>query len=150
MKQVQVRFDVNRASPAEIAAHLLECSAAFVPPLAGRVDIAAYAAKIAERAACFEAWHGAGLVGLVAAYDAGSEAFITNVSVAPGFRGQGIAKMLLQACLQRMAGASRRRILLEVNRDNAAAIRLYESMGFRIASRAAEQVYMERDGLEKL
>jgi ribosomal protein S18 acetylase RimI-like enzyme/SAM-dependent methyltransferase len=144
--RAQVRFDVNRASPAEIALHLIECSAAFVPPLAGRIDIAEYAAKLAERAVRFEAWDGMGVVGLVAAYDGGSNVFISNVSVAPGFRGQGIAKTLLRTCLQQMASAPRRRIQLEVNQGNAAAIRLYESMGFQIASRTGEQVYMERDG----
>jgi ribosomal protein S18 acetylase RimI-like enzyme len=144
--QVQVRLDVNRASPEEIARHLIECSAAFVPPLAERVDIASYAAKIAEHAVRFEAWDGRGLAGLVAVYEnAGSEAFITNVSVAPRLRGQGVARMLLRACLQQMTATARRCIRLEVNRGNAAAIRLYESMGFQVESRSGEQVYMECD-----
>ena len=64
---------IRRADNASIGeardrAHLAHCDAHFVPPLSGRVDIDAYAAKIADQAERFEAWAGGRSSGLVAAY----------------------------------------------------------------------------------
>ena len=53
-----VAFEMNTASEAQIVDHLARCDADFVPPLASRVDIAAYAQKIVDRATRFEAWDG--------------------------------------------------------------------------------------------
>ncbi|WP_143599115.1 GNAT family N-acetyltransferase [Variovorax boronicumulans] len=137
---------VDRASADEIARHLRECSDSFAPPLAGRVDIAAYAEKIASKAVRFEAWDAAlGLVGLVAVYDnAGLDVFVTNVSVAPSCRGAGLAQRLLQSCFDRMDLPRARRYRLEVNQRSEAAVRLYARMGFVPASKTGELICMER------
>lgn len=145
-QEERFQFEVDRASAAEIARHLRECSDSFEPPLAERVDIAAYAEKIAGKAIRFEAWDAAsGLVGLVAVYDnAGLEVFVTNVSVAPSCRGSGLAKHLLQSCFDRMDVPAARRYRLEVNQRSEAAVRLYTRMGFAPVSQAGELISMER------
>jgi ribosomal protein S18 acetylase RimI-like enzyme len=122
----------NTASAAAVAAHLAACDASFVPPLSGRVDVDAYAAKIAGRAERFEAWSGDTLAGLVAAYagDPDGTAFITNVSVLPAFARRGIAAALLQDCIAWLRGAGRHWARLEVSGDNSAAIHLYRGFGF--------------------
>ena len=128
-----ISYAVNRAGIAAIAAHLARCDAHFIPPLSGRVDIDAYAAKIASHAERFEAWVGRALVGMVAAYcnDPSRRAgFITSVSVAPERSGEGIATRLLEDCIRHARRARFTLIRLSVNRGNAVAIRLYERCGF--------------------
>ena len=51
-----VAFEMNTASEVQIVDHLARCDADFIPPLANRVDLAAYAQKIVDRATRFEAW----------------------------------------------------------------------------------------------
>ncbi|MBO4890292.1 MAG: ribosomal protein S18-alanine N-acetyltransferase [Lachnospiraceae bacterium] len=55
---------------------------------------------------------------------------ITNVMILPGYRGRGIAKMMLTELLEtgRQLGACD--FTLEVRVSNEPAIRLYESLGF--------------------
>ncbi|QRF58540.1 N-acetyltransferase [Variovorax paradoxus] len=146
MQPERFELAVDRASADQIAGHLRECSESFTPPLAGRVDIAAYAEKIARRATRFEAWDAAsGLVGLVAVYDNPQlEVFVTNVSVAPSCRGAGLARRLLQGCFDRMDIPHARRYRLEVDPRSEAAVRLYTRMGFVPVSQVGEMISMER------
>jgi ribosomal protein S18 acetylase RimI-like enzyme len=128
-----ITYALNRAGIAEVAAHLTLCDAHFVPPLSGRVDIDAYAAKIARHAERFEAWAGRELVGMVAAYcndPSRHAAFITGVSVVPERGGEGIATRLLEDCIQHARRARFTLVRLSVDLGNAAAIRLYERCGF--------------------
>ncbi|MCP5249909.1 MAG: GNAT family N-acetyltransferase [Candidatus Accumulibacter sp.] len=128
-----VDYRVNQASEAAIAEHLRRCDGDFVPPLSGRVEIDAYARKIAGKATRFEAWAGDVLVGLVAAYCNDHQrgiAYITSVSVLRGWTGRGIAGRLLDDCAKQASATGLRQVSLEVMRDNAAAIGLYSKNGF--------------------
>lgn len=128
-----VKYRLNEASEAEIAEHLLSCDADFVPPLSGRVEINAYAKKIAGKAARFEAWSDGRLVGLVAVYCNDSEkriAYITSVSVVRESTGKGIAGSLMKRCIARIKALGMRQISLEVASGNTPAIGLYEKSGF--------------------
>lgn len=128
----QIEFCLNRASVAEIAAHLLRCNECFVPPLSGRVEIGGYAHKVASRATRFEAWDGA-LIGLVAIYcneAEGRTAYITSVSVLPGWQGRGIASHLLEQCIAQTRAQGFEGIELEVDGENFGATKLYEKRGF--------------------
>lgn len=135
---------LNTATAQQVEVHLALCDAQFVPPLHARVDIPAYAAKIVARAHRFEAWSGDTLVGLVAAYvdDAAARAFVTNVSVLPAWSGRGVASALLLRCIAHARGARMGEIRLEVDRRNAAAISLYERIGFRHAAGEGPQAAM--------
>ncbi|MBA3023715.1 MAG: GNAT family N-acetyltransferase [Proteobacteria bacterium] len=133
-----IEFGSNQASEAEIAEHLLHCDADFVPPLSGRVEINDYVSKIARKATRFEAWSGAKLVGLVAAYCNDHEqriAYITSVSVLKAYMGKGIAASLMKQCIEHAKTLGMRQISLEVASANAPAIGLYEKSGF-IAGKA--------------
>ncbi len=59
---------------------------------------------------------------------AGDEAEILTLCVAPGARRTGVARGLLDTYFRHVGGQTR--IVLEVAVDNAAAIALYESVGF--------------------
>jgi len=56
---------------------------------------------------------------------------VMNVAVAPSHRRRGIARELLQSFFEQTSGDEQRGYTLEVRVSNAAAIALYESLGFR-------------------
>jgi [ribosomal protein S18]-alanine N-acetyltransferase len=55
---------------------------------------------------------------------------VMNVAVHDEYRGQGVATQLLNRLFELTAGDDRRGYTLEVRVSNAAAIRLYERLGF--------------------
>lgn len=143
-----IEFCENRATVQQLAGHLQACDTDFMPPLNGRVVIGDYARKIADRALRFEAWADGELVGLVAAYcnDVDSRtAYVTSVSVLHGWQGRGIARQLLERCLEQAKTTGFRRIELEVGRENAAAIRLYEKLGFAVGQAGEPCIRMYRE-----
>jgi GNAT superfamily N-acetyltransferase/2-polyprenyl-3-methyl-5-hydroxy-6-metoxy-1,4-benzoquinol methylase len=143
-----LEYASNAASEVEIAEHLLRCDADFVPPLSSRVDVRAYARKIAGKASRFEAWSGRALVGLVAAYCNDQErriAYITSVSVLREWTGKGVAARLIGRCLAHAAAAGMRWVSLEVGKDNAPAIALYEKSGFVLGQATGSFVAMNLD-----
>ncbi len=62
---------------------------------------------------------------------AADEREILNLAVAPGFRRNGVAKALWEACIEGFAGS----IFLEVRESNSAAIKFYKSHCFQEVSR---------------
>lgn len=58
------------------------------------------------------------------------EGQITNVSVKKAFRRQGVASILLSACLQKGSEMGLTSYTLEVRESNLSAIALYEKFGF--------------------
>ena len=140
-----IEFLLNKASVAQIAEHLLQCDADFVPHLSGRVEIGDYAQKIASKATRFEAWSGGTLVGLVAAYCNDQEnhiAYITSVSVLRAWTSNGIAARLVGQCVEHAKTSGMRQISLEVREENTPAIKLYEKSGFVAAKADAPFVTM--------
>jgi ribosomal protein S18 acetylase RimI-like enzyme len=130
MRSLQYRRDT--ATTDDVHAHLMRCDADFTPPLSARLDLGDYAAKLAERAARFEAWDGGELVGLVAAYvtPGAPEAFISNVSVISELRRHGVAATLVAHCIDRARGVGAATLKLEVATADRAAGRFYEKLGF--------------------
>ncbi|MCP5182205.1 MAG: GNAT family N-acetyltransferase [Pseudomonadales bacterium] len=112
------------------------------------MNIDAYAVKLTENAARFEAYHHAELVGLVAAYcndDSRRVAHISNVSVLRQWQGKGVAQQLLRTCLQHAMELGFERIELQVGVDSAGAIRLYARAGFRRMETKGPFVQMRLD-----
>ncbi len=65
------------------------------------------------------------------------EAELCSIAVAPEVRGRGGGRVLLESHLARLANRGVRRVVLEVDRDNAPARRLYERFGFTEVGRRA-------------
>ena len=63
------------------------------------------------------------------------EAYLTFLYTRPEFRGAGIAKFILYHLIQ---SCSSRDIVLHVSADNAAAVLLYQSFGFKIEERVSD------------
>lgn len=78
---------------------------------------------------------GRSLAGFILSRLAGGEAEILSVAVTQARRGRGLARMLLDLHLRRLAGLGARAVFLEVDEDNAPARRLYQRAGFREVGR---------------
>jgi ribosomal-protein-alanine N-acetyltransferase len=74
----------------------------------------------------------AGQTGLILARVVADEAEILALAVAPGSRRRGTGSTLLRAAMREAAERGARTMLLEVARRNAAALKLYQTAGFRI------------------
>ena len=78
-------------------------------------------------AAMNEAGRAVGMCGLIIGP---FEAEVMNVAVHPDYRGQGIARCLMQVLLEAGEARGVKEFTLEVRAGNAAAIHVYESCGF--------------------
>ena len=70
------------------------------------------------------------IVGFAGVWLIVDEGHITNIAVAPYYRGRQIGKRILEKLLQELRDRSIRRATLEVRASNKAAINLYQSYGF--------------------
>jgi ribosomal-protein-alanine N-acetyltransferase len=85
------------------------------------------------------------IVGFCACWVIEDEVHVNTIAVEPGWRRKGIASALLKETLER---TNARSATLEVRRSNAAALGLYEKLGFKItAVRARYYGNPEEDGL---
>jgi [ribosomal protein S18]-alanine N-acetyltransferase len=75
------------------------------------------------------------LVGFIFSRCAADEAEILSVAIAPGWKGRGLSRQLLDLHLRRLAGIGVRSVYLEVGQSNAPACRLYRRAGFREVGR---------------
>jgi ribosomal protein S18 acetylase RimI-like enzyme len=72
------------------------------------------------------------VAGTVAMIPCEDDAFeLTKMAVDPAFRGHGIGGKMMRACIDFTRGAGRRRIILESNTKQVAAIQLYRKFGFK-------------------
>lgn len=140
-----IEYKKDTAGERDIYLHLQACAANFTPPLTERVDVQAYAKKLSQKAVNFEAWQNGLLTGLIAAYLNKAEglAFITNVSVDKNLMGGGIAHTLLANCIDHAKEAGLTRIRLEVNANNAQAIRFYQKFSFQTESSNNDSLFMK-------
>ncbi len=90
-----------------------------------------YDAVIAPGGQVFFALSGDDVAGTVAMIPFEDDAFeLTKMAVDPAFRGRGIGDKLMRACVDFACSRERRRIILESNTKQAAAIQLYRKVGF--------------------
>ena len=142
-----IEYLSNHASEGQIAQHLFQCDADFVPPLNTRVDINDYANKIVRKAVRFEAWSDSILIGLVAVYCNDHQVrigYITSVSILKAWTKKGIAAHLMEQCVMYVKSSGMHEISLEVASDNVPAISLYEKNGFVAGSTNSSFVTMNR------
>jgi ribosomal-protein-alanine N-acetyltransferase len=80
---------------------------------------------------------GRAFAGFVMSRIASGEAEILSIAVAVPKKGKGLAGRLLRHHLGRLAALAVRTVFLEVDEDNAPALRLYRRAGFREVGRRA-------------
>lgn len=86
-----------------------------------------------DKAHYFVAKLGGTLVGYIGTWIIFDEAHITNVAVAPEYRGYGIGRALMEGLIQFCWSRGVTRATLEVRRSNTVAQSLYTSLGFTVA-----------------
>ncbi|KXS39739.1 MAG: ribosomal-protein-alanine N-acetyltransferase [Halomonadaceae bacterium T82-2] len=91
----------------------------------------ALASSAYELWGAYDSATGTELLGYAALYRLPFEAELQAITVAPGARRRGIARLLIERLLVRAAAWRSERLLLEVRASNAAALALYAAMGFR-------------------
>ncbi|MGC8873130.1 MAG: GNAT family N-acetyltransferase [Chloroflexia bacterium] len=64
-----------------------------------------------------------------------SEAYVSDVAVAPGARGRGIGTCMLQKAEEIARSWGKRALVLDVSARNEGAIRLYRRLGYRLERR---------------
>ncbi len=90
-----------------------------------------YEAVIAPGGQVFFAMSGSDVAGTVAMIPYEDDAFeLTKMAVDPAFRGKGIGDKLMEACIEFARASGRRKIILESNTKQIAAIKLYRKVGF--------------------
>jgi ribosomal protein S18 acetylase RimI-like enzyme len=95
--------------------------------------------SVAANAAQFVALDGDMVVGWADIFPAWAHAVAHTGSLGmgllPAWRGQGLGRSLLLACITKAQAQGITRITLQARADNTAAIRLYESVGFQHEAR---------------
>jgi len=74
---------------------------------------------------------GGSLVGYAGLWFDGRDAQVMTVATDSGYQGRGIGRRMLTALLDHAREVGAESVLLEVRVDNAPALHLYESLGFR-------------------
>lgn len=143
--RTDIIFSRNRSTIDHIYNHLKLCNSKFTPPLSGRVDLERYSAKIFYKGTNFEAWHDNLLVGIVAAYfdvSLRKSAYVTNVSVDSDHSNLGIAKFLMERCLEFAKASNVNEVVLHVFKGNERLIKFYAKFGFEVVVCVDEQMEM--------
>lgn len=84
------------------------------------------------------------IMGFILTRIAADEAEIITIAVDPAQRGRGIGAALVTSAAAEAKAFGASSLILEVAEDNAAAIRLYERLGFDVIGR--RPAYYEREG----
>src|SRR5688572_3713988 len=91
-----------------------------------------YEAIITPGGQVFFAISGSDVIGTVAMIPYEQDAFeLTKMAVDPAYRGHGIGEKLMDACIDFTRRSSRKRIILESNTRQVAAVQLYRKFGFK-------------------
>lgn len=141
-----MNINFSRKSDYEsIYLHLQECNEDFSPHLNERVKLSYFAEKITNNAITFCAKDSHKLVGLISCYyNNGSYGFINHVSVHSKYKGLGIAKTLMNMCIDYAIENFYSIIILKVFSENEAAIKLYTKLGFKIIDDNSDYIVMIR------
>jgi ribosomal protein S18 acetylase RimI-like enzyme len=136
--------NINQSSEA-VYSYLNENSHVFIPPLKPRVDVLAYAQKIAAHAQQFWLYQSERAVGFAACYfndPANITGFITSISVISDAQGTGAGTLLLNEVIRYAQEKRTAQIRLEVFEENEHAIVFYKRKGFQVVGNVDQKLIM--------
>ena len=67
--------------------------------------------------------------------------YVHGIGVIPAYRRQGLAKYVLGTSLRRAAANGHKKMILEVDSENQAALGLYESLGFKTVKGSVSYIW---------
>jgi len=70
--------------------------------------------------------------GFIISYQKRDFGYISVLAILPEFRSRGYARILIRTAMEHLRHASQRSIRIHVEKENTAARKLHESMGFTI------------------
>ena len=119
--------------PAEIRSLILDEQRRQGENFINTVSVECYVSKIEKNAEFICHFASGECIGFVAYYcndPTSKNAFVTLLLVSPEGRGKGVARGLMKAALCILQSRGFERCSLEVKKNNCAALRFYESLGF--------------------
>ncbi|MEZ9786621.1 GNAT family N-acetyltransferase [Vibrio breoganii] len=121
---------VNHCKKDDFIKLLMDVNDEFTPPLNVKINFDEYFYKIKSAANTSEIYFKDQLIGMIVFYDNFEFANITLVCVSHEFRGQGVARALLEKTVAHI----KKPIRIKTWVSNYRATKLYESVGFKIKS----------------
>jgi len=146
-------WSVNYAEAKILTKLLVQCDRDYKPPLSSRVELPDYAEQLCRKAERLEAWEKGELVGCIAIYCNAADrarAFVSNVCIAPEYRGRGIAAQLMQDALDLAAKFGFERVRLEVDAEARLALKLYRKLGFEMIASEGDTQTWEREIVDNI
>ena len=144
MRQIKIN-DITHSQLLDIHRR---CDLDFSPPLSSMVEIDRFVDKIVRLARIISIEVDGELAGILSIYcndHATQRAFIPSVCIYPHFRGLGLGLMLIDQAKQLASEAGMNRIVLEVGKDNRAALNLYDKHGFLPVDESELTYFLEYD-----
>lgn len=128
MSGIQCEIRYNTLSIEQIVRHYEE-NGITLPNL----NLEEYACKLKANAELVELWHNGKLVGLCACYMNNFEAkgaYISHIAILETYRGLKLGEYLISQVEQKAKSKGFDSMQLEVSKDNTAAYRFYQKMGY--------------------
>lgn len=117
----------------KILTFLGEADHTFPVPLSDKTDLEQFANKLHKFATLCTLEEDEKIIAMVAGYTentTGNAAYVTLAATLPAYRGRGYAKQLLMEFINRAEAKRLKSVHLYAVKDNIAAMKLYDSLGF--------------------
>lgn len=132
---------------------MAELDTSYIPPISSIRDIGTYCDKLIRYAEVFVIKHKRDEFGFIAVYANDQEkhcAFISSIGIKQEFGRRGMGGLLINQAVDVARKQGMRRIRLEVNRHNDAALKLYHRYGFSkipcsLQDKGKDSVILERE-----
>lgn len=144
MKIIKIENSNNNLEK-DIIEFLKKIDSLFKIPLSQKIDLEEYSKKIVRNADVFLALDNESIVGIVVGYNNDKELKISNMSilvVLNEYQGKGIARKLVNNFLDLAKNKKMEKVKLST--VDARALKLYESLNFKIVREENEIYYLEK------
>ena len=143
MKIIKIENSNNNLEK-DIMEFLKKIDSLFKIPLSQKIDLEEYSKKIVRNADVFLALDNESIVGIVVGYNNDKEFKISNMSILAvlnEYQGKGVARRLVNNFLDLAKNKKMEKVKLST--VDARALKLYESLNFKIVREENEVYYLE-------